>query len=50
MQIHVLLYYKGFGIKLLIFMIFNAHYVESMHFGNILNQKKVLWVLNKFFI
>jgi len=39
MQIHALLYYIRFGNNLLIFMIFNAHYVESMHFGNILIQK-----------
>jgi len=39
MQIHALLYYIRFGISLLIFMIFNAHYVESMHFGKILILK-----------
>jgi hypothetical protein len=39
MQIHALLYYIWFGISLLLFMIFNAHYVESMHFGNILIQE-----------
>jgi hypothetical protein len=35
MQIHALLYYIWFLIIHLIFMIFNAHYVECMHFGNI---------------
>jgi hypothetical protein len=39
MQIHALLYYIWFGIIFLIFMIFNAHFVESMHFGNILIRK-----------
>jgi hypothetical protein len=39
MQIHALLYYTMFGISLLIFMTFNAHYVESMHFNNILIQE-----------
>jgi hypothetical protein len=43
MQIHAQLYYIYFGINLLIFMVFNAHYVECMHFGNILIQE------NKFY-